>query len=308
MRSVPALPHTIHVLERGWLSSNNVVFLDDAAASVVDTGYYLHAEQTAQLIERVRAGRPLRRIVCTHLHSDHVGGNAALQARHAATITIPSGLAAAVDRWDVDALSYGPTGQHCPRFRYDAVMCAGDVISLGGLDWEVLAASGHDPHMVMLFNDTERLLISADALWENGFGVIFPEIEGESGFEEQRAALESIARRRPRLVIPGHGSPFADVDGALNRAFARLDALAASPERNARHVLKVLVKFWLMQVQNTTRSQLLAHFGAARYFRVVHQRYFAMQSFTEMIDRALHELTATGAATVADERIGNLDG
>jgi hypothetical protein len=28
------------------------------------------------------------------------------------------------------------------------------------------------------------LLLSADALWENGFGVIFPELDGESGFAE----------------------------------------------------------------------------------------------------------------------------
>jgi glyoxylase-like metal-dependent hydrolase (beta-lactamase superfamily II) len=42
----------------------------------------------------------------------------------------------------------------------------------------VLAAPGHDPHMVMLFNRERGILISADALWEHGFGAIFPEIEG----------------------------------------------------------------------------------------------------------------------------------
>ena len=56
---------------------------------------------------------------------------------------------------------------------------------LGGFDWQVISAPGHDPHAVILFNPDTRVLISADALWERGFGVIFPELEGESGFAEQ---------------------------------------------------------------------------------------------------------------------------
>ncbi len=302
------LPPTMHVLQRGWLSSNNVVFIDGAEASVVDTGYCLHAEQTAQLVDRVRGERPLTRIINTHLHSDHAGGNARLRAQHAATIAIPPGLAPAVDAWDVETLTYAPTRQQCPRFTYDALLGAGDAATLGGLQWEVLAAPGHDPHMVVLFNHDERLLISADALWENGFGAIFPEIEGESGFDEQRAVLELIARRAPRVVIPGHGAPFTDVDRALERAFARLDALAASAERNARHVLKVLAKFWLMQVRETSRAASRSHFEGARYFQVIHRRYFADWPMAAMIDRAFDELASAGAAAVEGERIRDRDG
>ena len=52
----------------------------------------------------------------------------------------------------------------------------------------------------MLYCAEERVLISADALWENGFGVIFPELEGESGFAEEQAVLEADreARRADR--------------------------------------------------------------------------------------------------------------
>jgi len=297
----------MYVLERGWLSSNNIVFVDGDEASVVDTGYCLHAEQTAQLIDRVRAERPLTRIVNTHLHSDHVGGNARLRAQHRATISIPPGLAAAVDTWDTEALTYTPTAQECPRFSYDALLHAGTMLQLGGLPWEVLAAPGHDPHMVMLFNDDERILISADALWQQGFGALFPEIEGQSCFEEQRAALDLIAQRQPRIVIPGHGAPFIDIAAALDRAHARLTALAASPERNARHVLKVLMKFWLLQIREATRDRTYAHFGAARYFQIIYRRYFAGQSFTAMIDRSIQELVDAGAAAASADRIVNRD-
>jgi glyoxylase-like metal-dependent hydrolase (beta-lactamase superfamily II) len=290
------LPPTITVLERGWLSSNSVVFDDGASATVVDTGYATHAEQTVQLIRHAARGKPLARIVNTHLHSDHVGGNAALRAAFPATMAIPPGLADAVARWDEDALSYAPTGQYCPRFSFDALLAPGAVLRAGGLDWQVVAAPGHDPHMVVLYNDDERILISADALWENGFGAIFPELEGESGFAEQRAVLQWIDRARPRLVIPGHGAPFTEVAAALERAVARLDALAADPERNARHVLRVMIKFWLLQVRATTLEALVAHLGSTRYLRLIHARYFAARPPEALLERALMELVAGGAA------------
>jgi glyoxylase-like metal-dependent hydrolase (beta-lactamase superfamily II) len=73
------LPPSLRVVERGWLSANNVVFMDAAGASVVDTGYCTHAAQTVALMEHVLQGLPLARIINTHLHSDHCGGNAALR-------------------------------------------------------------------------------------------------------------------------------------------------------------------------------------------------------------------------------------
>lgn len=304
-----ALPATLRVFERGWLSSNNVLADNGTTVSVIDTGYWLHAEQTAALIAHAAGGRPLARIVNTHLHSDHVGGNARLRELHPdATIAIPAGMAAAVEAWDVEALTYAPTGQHCPRFGYDALLHAGDALTLGGLDWQVLAAPGHAPHMLMLWCEREGVLISADALWEHGFGVIFPEIEGESGFTEQRAALALIERVRPRAVIPGHGAPFADVEAALARAHARLDALAADPARNARSVVKALLKFWLLQVHATTLAAATEHFAAARYFAVVRERYFAPLTLAALIERSARELAAIGAAQLTDDgRLLNVD-
>ncbi len=89
----------------------------------------------------------------------------------------------------------------------------------------MIAAPGHDPHSIVLWDAADRVLISADALWQHGFGAIFPEIENESGFPEQGSMLELIAGLDPHLVIPGHGAPFTDVAAALLRARKRLEAL-----------------------------------------------------------------------------------
>lgn len=253
------LPATVHVLERGWLSSNNVLLFGEDEVVLVDSGYVTHAPQTLDLVDCMlrERGRPrLDRVLNTHLHSDHCGGNAALQARHGCRITIPAAEADKVARWDEDALSYRATGQQCARFGVDDVVRPGDVLRMGALDWQVLAAPGHDPHSVLLYCAQEALLISADALWRNGFGIIFPELDGEAGFEQARATLALIDQLDVRLVIPGHGAPFTDVKEALARAFSRLDFLQADPLRNAHNGIKVLVKFLLLERQRIALAEL----------------------------------------------------
>jgi hypothetical protein len=57
------------VLERGWLSANQAVFDGNRVtpATVVDTGFSAHAEQTLALVDHALAGQSLGRIVNTHL-------------------------------------------------------------------------------------------------------------------------------------------------------------------------------------------------------------------------------------------------
>jgi glyoxylase-like metal-dependent hydrolase (beta-lactamase superfamily II) len=297
----------MRVFERGWLSANNILFVDGDDTALVDSGYVTHAAQTLALVEAGLGGRPLRRLVNTHLHSDHCGGNAALQARWQPRTLIPAAQADAVRAWDVDALSYRDTGQQCERFGFDGVVQDGDDLRLGGIDWQVVAAPGHDPHAVMLFAPREGILISGDALWENGFGVIFPELEGESGFAEQAAVLARIATLDVRVVIPGHGRPFADVAAALDIAGARLAYLSGDASRNAAHAIKVLVKFKLLEQQRMPRDALLAWMKQAPLMQRIQTRFLAGQEMAQVLDRVLASLAAGGALALEDGEVYNRD-
>ena len=46
----PQALHGLTVLERGWLSSNNVLIPDPAGATLVDSGHCVHAPQTLALV------------------------------------------------------------------------------------------------------------------------------------------------------------------------------------------------------------------------------------------------------------------
>jgi glyoxylase-like metal-dependent hydrolase (beta-lactamase superfamily II) len=241
------LPPSLHVLERGWLSSNNVLCIGRDETALVDSGYVTHAPQTLALVRQALHGRRLDRLVNTHLHSDHCGGNAQLVQAYGCHVTIPAAEAAKVAAWDEDALSYRATGQQCARFAFDATLAPGESLLLGDLPWQVLGAPGHDPHALLFFCPAEGVLISGDALWENGFGVVFPELAGEPGFDEVGATLDLIASLDARVVIPGHGAVFGDVAQAVARARSRLAYLSADPVRNAENAVKVLLKFLLLE-------------------------------------------------------------
>ncbi len=293
--SVANLPATMCVFERGWLSSNNILFTGTGPATLVDSGYLTHAPQTLALVEHALGGRPLERLINTHLHSDHCGGNAALQARYGCTTLIPAAEADKVRSWDEDALSYQATGQQCARFGFDATLAPGDALELGGMAWQVLGAPGHDPHSLIFYCAGEGILISADALWQNGFGVIFPELEGESGFAEARATLALIDALDIRLVIPGHGAPFAEVKPALARAVSRLDYLQADPVRNAENAVKVMLKFLLLERQRFALDELPAMFAHNPMIEGARRRYLDKNP-TELAEWAVQSLVRAGAA------------
>ena len=244
------LPPGIEIFERGWLSANNIFLYGEGDVSLVDSGYCAHQNLTLNLVNNAlqkNTLKTLNKVVNTHLHSDHCGGNAALAKDYQCEIYIPAAEDLAVKNWDEELLSYKNLGQECPRFKHQGLLVPGEKLLLGPYWWQILTAPGHDPHSIMLYQADHGILISADALWEEGFGVIFPELWGESGFEEVAQTLDLIDSLPIQFVIPGHGKPFTDVTSALGIARSRLDYLASDRTRNARHGAKVLLKYKLLE-------------------------------------------------------------
>ncbi|NDB11082.1 MAG: MBL fold metallo-hydrolase, partial [Betaproteobacteria bacterium] len=184
------------------------------------------------------------------------------------------------------------TGQRCERFRADAAIKPGDTIETGTLCWQAQSAPGHDPESLIFFEAKQGLLISADVLWADGFGVIFPELEGESGFEEQAAMLDLIEYLQPRWVFPGHGPAFSDVDQALSSARKRLAAMRVNPAKHAGHALKVLLKFLMLDLEWTHQDALKTHLAQAKLLAACAQR-MQMQA-DEALQWAIDALLAQG--------------
>lgn len=291
------LPKGMHVFERGWLSSNNILFDNGATTWLVDSGYSTHAALTTCLLASKLAARPLDFLVNTHLHSDHCGGNAALQSAYPDLVTlIPPGQSHLVHIWDAAGLFYTPTGQLCPQFNFDKTLQIGSTLQMGFQTWEIHAAGGHDPHAVLFFEPIERLLISADALWESGFGVVFPELEGIEAFGDVAKTLDLIARLNPRIVIPGHGRIFEYSPRILDLARKKLDAFVSDPIKHARHGTKVLLKFKLLETQRQDFSDFLQWAKNTPCIKQYWGSFFSDTAFAPWIEQMCTELVKSGAA------------
>ena len=78
--------------------------------------------------------QPLQRVLNTHLHSDHCGGNAALQQAFGVPVAVPPGQAEAVRDWDLTRLGHDDFGQR-ERFAIDRTVAAGDTGFSAALRW-----------------------------------------------------------------------------------------------------------------------------------------------------------------------------
>jgi glyoxylase-like metal-dependent hydrolase (beta-lactamase superfamily II) len=303
-----ALPEGIKVFERGWLSANNIFFWSKDDISIVDTGYVAHQEQTLALVKNLLKAEGLTKldkIVNTHLHSDHCGGNAILVKNFQSNVYVPASEVSTVNGWDENLLSFRNLGQDCPAFKCQYSLEPGKQILLGTHMWEILAAPGHDPHSIVLYQEDYQLLISADALWEDGFGAIFPELDGEDGFEEVAKTLDLIEQLKIKLVIPGHGKLFTDIKTSIARARSRLDYLATDKARNARHAAKVLLKFRLLEWQSIELNLVHEWIKETPLMKAIAKEL--NQSIDQLTDWLPLALIKAGGAKINQNTLINLD-
>ena len=295
------LPTQMHVFVRDWLSANNVLVKSKDGNVLIDSGYVRHAPLTLALLRSTHGlgNEPLAKLVNTHCHSDHMGGNAAVKAAYGCGIALPEGEAPLVERWDQKALLIDYADQSADRFAVDEVIGAGTTHVWGDLEWQALAAPGHDMAALVFYNPEHRILISGDALWENGYGFVMPRALQPEAMPATRATLEMIAALDVRVVIPGHGEVFTDIATALDRAFQRAAAFEADDAKAARHALKALLAFHLLDRQSMLLADLPFYVDRVGVYRDFNAACLHLPAL-ELADLLVRELVRAGAVSFDD--------
>ena len=164
---------------------NNVWLVgDDHEVLIID------AAHDAETILSAVAGRRVVGIVCTHSHNDHVNAVQELISSVDGPVYLHP---ADTMLWDVVNASVAFTP-----------LADGDVVSVAGLDAQVIHTPGHSPGGVCLYVPELGVLLSGDTLFHGG-----PGATGRS-FSDFPTILDSIRERLLTLpaetrVLTGHG-------------------------------------------------------------------------------------------------------
>ena len=291
----------VTVIERGWLNCNQIVLTTIERNVLVDSGYGRHADTTIGYVAAVLENAPLHWLINTHCHSDHMGGNRALREHYGCRLTIPVGEVKHVVPWTEQSCWAEEMDQYAEEFVFDDTMAADDTFDAGGFSWQAHAAPGHDMDALMLFADGPRILITGDALWERGMGFVWPQhlhdTHGNPFIHAARAALDAIEKLDPAIIVPGHGAPFSNVASALGDARGKLAAFERDPVKNARHVVKGLFVFTLLDKGQMNVADVPAYLASVPVYRRMREEY-QLGSNDEFAARMLEELLAAKALKI----------
>ena len=270
------------------LNHINLWLLEDADEhgegwTIVDTGYGVAAthELWDQHFAGIIDGKPVKRIIVTHYHPDHVGcaswlhektgapvwmttseylsahaaaeDVAGFDRHNSARLFIAHGLAKArPDFADAQKVRSGAYKRGVPTVptRYHRMM-EHDEITIGARSWRVITAFGHAPEHATLFSANGNILISGDQ--------VLPRITTNVGVwgnqpeaNPLKLFLDSMVKfallPEDTLVLPSHDRVFSGLHERLaqlrhhhEQRLAELESAIDTP-KNAAEILPVLFR------------------------------------------------------------------
>lgn len=221
----------------------NVYALDDGDGwTLIDTGF--HSKRMVALWQALLAGplqsKPVKRVLVTHHHPDHIGMAGWFQSEHGAELitTRTAWLFArmltldAQDRPTEETLSYwrrcgmdpeilAKRSQERPFNFADVVhpmplgftrIRQGDTLRIGGRDWDVHIGNGHAPEHATLWSRNDTLVLGGDQILpsiSSNIGVYATEPEADPVADWLEACERlSLLATPGQLVLGGHKLPF----------------------------------------------------------------------------------------------------
>ncbi len=246
----------------------NLYLVDDGEGwTLIDTGLGDDATATmwAEHGDAILQGRPISRIICTHMHPDHIGMAGEISRRFDARLWMSRGeyltsrvlvsdKAPAPDEAIAFYRAAGWTEEQLDRYRKRFGMYGKAVrrlpdsyrriqdrqnIEIGGRNWRVIMGAGHSPEHVCLWQPEAKLFISGDQVLPRITPnvSVWPTEPAGDPLGDWLDACWRIMAAIPDdvLVLPSHNEPFYGLH-------VRLDAIIEGHEKRLERVASRLTE------------------------------------------------------------------
>lgn len=245
-REVAPGVHWLTMPMGGSLTHINLYLLDDGDGwFVVDTG--LGNKETADLWQQIfrtqLAGRPVKGVICTHMHPDHVGQASAITDQFECPLYMTR-----AEYYQARAFGGGGPGHHSswlgrqfyeragmPRDYLDRMrqmwesranegftmpnmptgyerLSDGDTLTIGGSDWDIVVGSGHSPEHACLHNKARKVFISGDQILPiiTSNVSVHPTEPEANPLKDWMESHDRLLEKIPpdTFVLPAHNLPF----------------------------------------------------------------------------------------------------
>jgi glyoxylase-like metal-dependent hydrolase (beta-lactamase superfamily II) len=230
-QSPPVRP--IEVAPQVWLAqgvpalgnAQNRNFISNAAFVVTPRGVVVVDALGAPVLARellasiaAVTSQPVRYVVVTHYHADHIYGLQAFKAAGAEIIAHAAGRAylsseTAAQRLAASRMEMAPWVDGDTRLvAADRWIERGETLELGGVTFRIDAVGpAHTPEDLTVFLPSQGILFTGDLVFRNRIPFV-----GQADSGNWIKALEGLLSLRPRLIVPGHGPVSRDASADLS--------------------------------------------------------------------------------------------
>lgn len=216
----------------GTATAENQGFMSNAGFVVTSDGVVVFdtlgtPPLGAELIRQIRkiTRQPIRRVIVSHFHADHIYGLQAFKAIGAEIWAHSGGRAylasdEAVKRLEQRReLLFPWVGENTRLLPADKWLDGGARFEMGGVHFELhYAGPAHSPEDMVLFVKEDGVLFSGDLVFKGRIPFV-----GDADSKAWLAALDRLIELKPKIVVPGHGaaSRNAIADLAFTRDYLR---------------------------------------------------------------------------------------
>lgn len=207
---------------RNFISNAAFVVTPEGVVVVDALGSPALAQELLAAIRRVTP-LPVKRLIVTHYHADHIYGLQVFKAAGATITAHELGRAylhsdAAQLRLQASRQELAPwIGDHTRLVAADQWIAAPEHFMLGGVEFLVQPAGpAHTPEDLVLMLPQQGVLIAGDLVFRGRIPFV-----GQADSARWVQALERLIAFKPRLIVPGHGpvSTSAESDLMLTRDY-----------------------------------------------------------------------------------------